>query len=148
MAKNYYDILGVNKGASDDEIKKAYRKLAHQYHPDKSGGNEAKFKEINELIRCFRTKAKEANTTNLARLSSKREMEARPAVPDFPVLVIFPPKADQPRAGILTIFFPVPVFLIRVADSKIFFPIFLAPVLVRAAAEGGIKARIFRWIWK
>lgn len=48
MAKNYYDILGVGKSASQDEIKKAYRKLAHQYHPDKQGGDEAKFKEINE----------------------------------------------------------------------------------------------------
>ena len=58
MAKNYYDILGVNKGASDDEIKKAYRKLAHQYHPDKSGGNEAKFKEINEAYQVLSDKSK------------------------------------------------------------------------------------------
>ncbi|MBP7811641.1 MAG: molecular chaperone DnaJ [Candidatus Moranbacteria bacterium] len=48
MAKDYYDILGVPKSASQDEIKKAFRKLAHQHHPDKSGGNEALFKEINE----------------------------------------------------------------------------------------------------
>ncbi len=48
MASNYYDILGVSKSASDDEIKKAYRKLAHQYHPDKAGGDEKKFKELNE----------------------------------------------------------------------------------------------------
>jgi molecular chaperone DnaJ len=47
MARDYYDILGVNKGASDDDIKKAFRKLAHQYHPDKPGGNAEKFKEIN-----------------------------------------------------------------------------------------------------
>jgi len=48
MSKDYYNILGVSKSASDDEIKKAFRKLAHKYHPDKSGGDEAKFKEINE----------------------------------------------------------------------------------------------------
>lgn len=48
MEKNYYDLLGVSRGASQDEIKKAFRKLAHQHHPDKSGGDEAKFKEINE----------------------------------------------------------------------------------------------------
>lgn len=48
MAKDYYEILGVAKGASKDEIKKAFRKKAHQYHPDKDGGDEAKFKEANE----------------------------------------------------------------------------------------------------
>ena len=46
MADNFYDILGISKGASQDEIKKAYRKLAHQHHPDKKGGDEAKFKQV------------------------------------------------------------------------------------------------------
>ncbi len=46
--KNYYEVLGVEKKASKDEIKKAFRKLAHQYHPDKKGGDESKFKEVNE----------------------------------------------------------------------------------------------------
>lgn len=45
---NYYEILGVSKDASFDEIKKSYRKLSLKYHPDKNGGEDAKFKEINE----------------------------------------------------------------------------------------------------
>lgn len=48
MAKDYYQILGVDKKASKDEIKKAFRKLAHQLHPDKKGGDVEKFKEVNE----------------------------------------------------------------------------------------------------
>lgn len=58
MAKDYYDILGVNKNASDDEIKKAYRKLAHKYHPDKSGGDAEKFKEINAAYQVLSDKSK------------------------------------------------------------------------------------------
>lgn len=45
---NYYEILGVLKDASVDEIKKAYRKLSLKHHPDKTGGDDSKFKEINE----------------------------------------------------------------------------------------------------
>lgn len=52
MAKDYYKILGVDKGASQDEIKKAFRKLAHQHHPDK-GGDEAKFKEASEAYQVL-----------------------------------------------------------------------------------------------
>ena len=48
MKKNYYDILGVNKNATQDDIKKAYRNLSKKYHPDKNGGDDSKFKEINE----------------------------------------------------------------------------------------------------
>ena len=55
---DYYNVLGVEKNASDDEIKKAYRKLAHKYHPDKKGGDEAKFKEINEAYQVLSDKTK------------------------------------------------------------------------------------------
>jgi molecular chaperone DnaJ len=58
MATDYYDILGVSKNASDDEIKKAYRKLAHKHHPDKAGGDEKKFKEINEAYQVLSDKTK------------------------------------------------------------------------------------------
>jgi molecular chaperone DnaJ len=48
MAKDYYNVLGVDKKASQDDIKKAFRTLAHKYHPDKGGKDETKFKEITE----------------------------------------------------------------------------------------------------
>jgi molecular chaperone DnaJ len=48
MAKDYYNVLGVDKKASQDDIKKAFRKLAHKYHPDKGGTDESRFKEITE----------------------------------------------------------------------------------------------------
>lgn len=60
MAKDYYKILGVEKNASEDDIKKAFRKLAHQYHPDKKGGDEAKFKEVNEAYSTLGNKQKRA----------------------------------------------------------------------------------------
>lgn len=47
MSKDYYKILGVDKNASKEDIKKAFRKLAHEHHPDK-GGNQEKFKEVSE----------------------------------------------------------------------------------------------------
>jgi molecular chaperone DnaJ len=59
--KDYYTILGVQKTASEEEIKKAYRKLAHQHHPDKAGGDEKKFKEINEAYQVLSDKSKRAN---------------------------------------------------------------------------------------
>jgi len=58
MANDYYSILGIPKSASAEEIKRAYRKLAHQHHPDKDKGNEAKFKEINEAYQVLSDPAK------------------------------------------------------------------------------------------
>ena len=63
MAQNYYDVLGVDKNASPDEIKSAYRKLAKQYHPDINKGEDAaaKFKEINEAYEVLSDANKKAN---------------------------------------------------------------------------------------
>ena len=52
--RDYYEILGISKNASADEIKKAFRKAAIQHHPDKEGGDEAKFKEINEAYEVLK----------------------------------------------------------------------------------------------
>jgi molecular chaperone DnaJ len=60
MKKDYYEILGVNKGASKDEIKKAFYKLAHKHHPDKKGGNEKEFKQVNEAYQVLSDDAKRA----------------------------------------------------------------------------------------
>lgn len=60
MSRDYYNILGVSRNASPEEIKKAFRKLAHQYHPDKSKGNEEKFKEINEAYQVLSDSHKRA----------------------------------------------------------------------------------------
>ncbi|HAU08057.1 MAG: hypothetical protein A2568_01570 [Candidatus Yanofskybacteria bacterium RIFOXYD1_FULL_44_17] len=64
MAKDYYQTLGISKSATPDEIKKAYRKLAHQYHPDKGTGDEAKFKEINEAYQVLSDDKKRSNYDN------------------------------------------------------------------------------------
>ena len=60
MSKDYYKTLGVDKSASDSEVKKAFHKLAHKYHPDKKDGDEAKFKEINEAYQVLSNKEKRA----------------------------------------------------------------------------------------
>lgn len=51
--RDYYEILGVGKSATKEEIQRAFHKLAHKYHPDKKGGDEAKFKEVNEAYQTL-----------------------------------------------------------------------------------------------
>lgn len=64
---DYYQILGVSKSASQEEIKKAFHKLAHKYHPDK-GGDESKFKEINEAYQVLSDKQKRAQYDQFGRV--------------------------------------------------------------------------------
>ena len=56
--RDYYEVLGIPKTASEDEVKKAFRKLAVKHHPDKEGGDETKFKEINEAYEVLKDKQK------------------------------------------------------------------------------------------
>ncbi|MBU4298671.1 molecular chaperone DnaJ [Patescibacteria group bacterium] len=64
---DYYQILGVQRNASVDDIKKAYYKLAHKYHPDK-GGDEKKFKEVNEAYQILSNKEKRSQYDNFGRV--------------------------------------------------------------------------------
>jgi molecular chaperone DnaJ len=70
MANDYYSILGVDKRASKEDIKKAFRKKAHQYHPDKKGGDEAKFKEIGEAYAVLSDDKKRAEYDTYGRVFS------------------------------------------------------------------------------
>lgn len=58
MSKDYYEILGCAKNATAEEIKRAYRKKAHECHPDKANGNEQKFKEVNEAFQVLGSEEK------------------------------------------------------------------------------------------
>ncbi len=69
MNTNYYTILEVEKSASEKEIKTAFRKLAHKYHPDK-GGDEKKFKELNEAYQTLSNKEKRVQYDRFGQSSS------------------------------------------------------------------------------
>lgn len=56
--RDYYEVLGVSKTSSEDEIKKAFRRKAVEHHPDKTGGDDGAFKEINEAYEVLKDKSK------------------------------------------------------------------------------------------
>src|SRR5580704_10914441 len=58
--RDYYEILGISKTATADEIKRAYRKLAMQHHPDRHGGDDSQFKEIGEAYEVLKDDQKRA----------------------------------------------------------------------------------------
>jgi len=85
--KNYYQILGVDKNADDTDIKKAYRRLARQYHPDKNQGNkqaEEKFKSINEAYEVLGNPENRAKYDQLGQSYHRyQQMGGRPTDFDF-----------------------------------------------------------------
>ena len=78
--RDYYEVLGVSKGASEDEIKKAFKKLARKYHPDLNRDDpktaEEKFKEVNEAYSVLSDPQKKASTTSSATRLSRTAAEA------------------------------------------------------------------------
>lgn len=66
--RDYYEILGIQKGASKDDVKKAFRNLAHRYHPDKKGGDEQKFKEASEAYSVLSDDKKRAEYDTYGRV--------------------------------------------------------------------------------
>ena len=93
MAKrDFYDVLGVGKSASPDELKSAYRKLAVKYHPDKNPGDkvaEDKFKEASEAYGILSDKEKKQNYDNLVMQPLKMEVEDKVVVLEVLVEQIF-----------------------------------------------------------
>ena len=78
--RNYYDILGVTKNTSSEEIKKVYRTLARKYHPDRNPGNKAaeeKFKDINEAYEVLSDSSKRSQYDQFSKVWSKRGFGGR-----------------------------------------------------------------------
>jgi molecular chaperone DnaJ len=105
MAKqDYYAVLGVARTASAEEIKKAYRKLAMQYHPDRNPGNkeaEARFKEINEAYEVLKDEQKRAAYDRFGHAAFEPGMGAGPGGFDFAGAAAFSDIFDQMFGDIL-----------------------------------------------
>jgi curved DNA-binding protein len=79
--KDYYKVLGVERAAAADDIRKAYRKLAMQYHPDRNPGDhqaEDRFKEINEAYQVLNDPQKRARYDQLGSAYSNWQQGGRP----------------------------------------------------------------------
>ena len=87
MAKrDYYDVLGVNKSASSEDIKSAYRKLAVKYHPDKNPGDtkaEEKFKEASEAYGILSDKKKKQDQSNDGKKDNEEKKDDNVVDADF-----------------------------------------------------------------
>ena len=83
MPKDYYQILGVPKSSTEDEVKRAYRKLAHQYHPDKNKGDDKKFKEINEAYQVLGNREKREQYDRFGRTFDGQEFQGGEGFGDF-----------------------------------------------------------------
>lgn len=77
MSKDYYQILGLKRDASADEIRRAFHRLAHKYHPDKKGGDESKFKEVNEAYQVLSDARKRQSYDNFGRAGGDSNFSAQ-----------------------------------------------------------------------
>jgi len=83
MNKDYYNILGVQKNVSKEELKKVYHKLAHKYHPDKDNGDEKKFKEINEAYYVLGDEKRRSEYDRYGRVFSDASGQSGPGFGGF-----------------------------------------------------------------